>query len=151
MRFERLRVGFLFLAMLMLGVPSWAQAHSTEIVKCGNNIKYSKAVFVEDWSLPNGLLAEAYDTNGDGKTDVVALSAIKKTQPTQSGVRVEHNIHPIFWLVDLDLDGEPDKVFVDKKGEGLCSDIVLYKDLTEPQGIGPETQDLIPKGGRTSE
>lgn len=112
-------------------------AHSDAIVKCEQNIKYSQAVKVgEDLIVDStGLYAEHYDTNGDGKFDIVALS---QTDLADKG----HRRNPVFWIVDLDLDGAPDAIYIDKVGKGRCEDIVLYEDLNAPTSNFDLPQDI---------
>jgi hypothetical protein len=105
-----------------------AFGHSDAIVNCDQNIKYSEAkkVDVDLVFASTGLYAEHYDTNGDGKFDVVAFSDVNlKT--------LEHKANPVFWMVDRNYDGTPDAVYIDVKGKGQCSDIKLYQDLNAPQ------------------
>lgn len=90
--------------------------------------------------LSNGMYAEAYDSDGDGVVDIVTLSHM---------VGDKHDTHPVFYMVDLDKDGQPDQVFIDKVGKGKCSDIVLYEDLTIPHDKGVMTkwsEDAIDQG-----
>lgn len=75
----------------------------------------------------NGLLLEEYDTNGDGKPDLATLSHIEGNG---------HKKHPLFYIVDRDFDDVPDFIYIDKKGDGRCRDIVLYEDLTIPHDTG---------------
>lgn len=119
-------LAYVFLCMFL--VPDWTAAHSREITECKGNIVYKQAkqmgpAYVVE---SNGLIAEEYDTNNDNRTDVIALS-----HPHGAS----HSPHPVFWIVDLDHDGDADAVYIDKKGLGKCTDIVLYQDLTKPLGI----------------
>lgn len=105
-----------------------ASAHSKAITDCKGNIVYKQAKLMKPAYVveSNGLIAEEYDTNNDKQTDVIALS-----HPQGTG----HNQNPIFWIVDLDFDGDAEAIYVDKNGLGKCTDIVLYEDLTTPLGI----------------
>ena len=116
------------LSCLSLFSVSIAEGHSREITQCKGNIVYKKAIPVKPPYIveSSGLVAEEYDTDGDGRTDVVALSH-------QDGA--SHKEHPVFWMVDFDKDGDADAVYVDKRGLGKCTDIVLYQDLTKPLGV----------------
>ena len=131
----------LVLNQLLFGQVGMAFGHSDAIVKCKGNIKYSTAVKVHEDLLfsSNGLYAEYYDTNGDGKYDVITLSSTNLTNTT-------HRVNPVFWIVDTDFDGTPDAVYIDKKGLGKCPDIVLYQDLNA-KPLTNET-DPIDRGGR---
>jgi hypothetical protein len=106
---------------------SIAEGHSREITLCDRNIIYKKAerLGAPYISESNGLIAEDYDTNGDKKADVITLSHTDGAS---------HKEHPVFWIVDLDFDGELDAIYVDKNGLGKCTDIVLYEDLGGPPG-----------------
>jgi hypothetical protein len=106
-----------------------AFGHSDAIVKCKGNIKYSKAVKVgvDEILATNGLYAEHYDTNGDGKFDIITLSHTDLADK-------RHRVNPVFWIVDKDYDGIPDAIYIDKKGLGKCTDIVLYQDLNKYSG-----------------
>lgn len=122
--------------VVSLGV-STAYAHPGEIVHCNKGIKAKKVRQVYDKTLQNGLYAEAYDTNGDGKPDVIAWSTVYGVEKLtkgkgKGGVKVLHAPFPTFYLVDIDFDGLVDKIYVDTHGEGNCSDIVLYEDLNKP-------------------
>lgn len=123
----------------LLGVffaMSVAHAHSKEITGCANNKKYSKASEIgERTVLPNGMLVEHYDTNGDGKPDVDVLSSIDSTvlDRTKEELKVIHNEHPVFWIVDSDFDGQWDVAYIDRVGAGKCEDIVMYEDLRAPK------------------
>lgn len=108
--------------------PTPAYAHDTEIVGCDKNIKIAKVAFVKAYVNSNGTYSEEYDRNGDGQTDIEAVSHITGTD----GGKTVHNEHPFLYFVDLDFDGQPDAVYVDKSGTGACGDIVLYRDLTVP-------------------
>lgn len=92
----------------------WAISAITE---CENNIPYEKAkVLGSDNYYNTGMTAVDLDTNGDGEVDVTALYNTAGAPP-------------LFWIVDLDLDGFADAVYVDPKGDGDCSHIVLYCEM----------------------
>lgn len=118
------------LAMLIV----WGKAfgHDTEILQCSKNLKVEKVEKIAENINPNGTLSEAYDRNGDGKIDIEAISHMSATKLETGAIVFEHAEHPFLYVVDLDFDGQPDAVYVDKSGVGKCDDIVLYKDLTEP-------------------
>ena len=118
--------------------PHLRLVHQDAIVNCKGNILYKEAVKIgpDQILITSGMYAEHYDTNGDGKFDVVALS-------TAIGANGDHRVNPVFWMVDLDFDGKPDAVYVDKNGLGKCSDIVLYEELFEG-----ELSDEVPSRDR---
>jgi hypothetical protein len=92
--------------------------------------------------LENGLVVESYDTDKDGKADLVTLShdVIGSN---------DHRPFPLFYLLDLDKDEQPDAIYVDREGNGFCSDIVLYEDLSMPHDAGLEfKEDTQTKKGR---
>ena len=135
----------LLLSLVLFLVPVISEGHSKAITQCKGNIIYKQATPVgKPYVLEsNGLVAEEYDTNGDKKADVIALSH-------QDGA-TGHKENPVFWAVDLDFDGIPDAIYVDKKGLGKCTDIVLYEDLTTPSGItsiDPKKPLNADRGGR---
>lgn len=125
-----------------------AHAHDAAITGCNANLRIEHVAKVKEWVLPNGLLAEAYDRNGDGVHDIVALSVIKGTEVVDGETRVLHDEHPMFYLVDLDMqrDAEgklaPERVYIDKVGAGKCEDIVLYEDLTIPHHETPHAGNI---------
>lgn len=120
----------LLCGLLSFPMPDRSEAHSKEITQCRENIVYQKADLVAGpILLDSGLVVEAYDTNGDKKPDVVVFSHFKGDGT--------HSEHPIFWMVDIDFDGVEDAVYIDKRGLGVCTDIVLYEDLYGP---GPSHQ-----------
>ena len=110
---------------LLAGALLVTPVHDTQILKCGN---ITKAAKVNETTSPNGLLAERYDSNGDGKFDIVALSSITGSNPAGVG-EVPHVPLPTFYIMDVDYDGQPDVVYVDKNGDGNCASIVLYQEL----------------------
>ena len=129
-----------FNQMLLVQV-GLAEGHSRAITECRENIKYEQAVkSAEDnvWVF-NGLYVEHYDTNGDGKTDIETLSQTDRSSE-------HHRENPVFWIVDTDLDGSPDAIYIDKKGLGVCTDIVLYEDLN----VRPYSEEKPPveRGGK---
>lgn len=124
----------LLLLMILFSVALYvfahvSHAHDTQILACGG---YDKAVKLKEETLPNGLIVERYDTNGDGQPDVNTYSSITG-QDT-------HQAYPTFYMLDTNYDGYPDLVLVDTTGEGLCDSIKLYVDLNKtthpPMGQG---------------
>jgi len=113
----------LVLNQLLFAQVGLAEGHSKAIVDCKENILYKQAVHIGVDLIfeSTGLYVEHYDTNGDGKFDVLVLSHMLTA--------TAHAKNPVFWIVDTDYDGEPDAVYIDKKGLGVCTDIVLYQDL----------------------
>lgn len=65
-----------------------------------------------------GLVSTLFDTDADGRPDLEVLAI---PAPTSAA--------PLFYIVDEDRDGLPDKVWVDQLGTGLCEDLRLYEDL----------------------
>lgn len=134
-------LGLILLSLCLCFVgPLPAAGHSREITSCKGNIPYKEAKqigspYVLD---SNGLIAEDYDTNGDGKPDVTAYSHPDGTK---------HKPHPVFWAVDLNYDGLYDFIYIDKKGLGKCTDIVLYEDLNKPTGLDPRKPYHADRGG----
>ncbi len=118
------------LAVLLIASRSWG--HDTEIIQCDKNLKVNKVKKIAENVNPNGTLSEAYDRNADGKVDIEAISHSLSIKKDDGSVEIIHAEHPFLYVVDLDYDGEPDAVYVDKSGAGRCEDIVLYKDLTQP-------------------
>jgi hypothetical protein len=119
--------------MIELLLVSALAIHDTQILKCGD-VRQAKKL--NEYVLPNGLLAEHYDTDGDDKKDVVALSSMT-SMPSVNGV-VEHAAMPTFYIIDTDHDGQPDLVYVDKNGDGNCTSLYLYEDLNAgPSQIKP--------------
>lgn len=135
MRIKALGLIGLVVSLLLLAT-SWAYGHPGQITVCNPDLKGKKVRYIGDGMLQNGMYAEAYDTNGDKKPDVITWSHVHATERVKSkkkdNVKVIHDPFPVFYLVDLDFDGRIDKVYIDKTGEGNCKDIVLYEDLTLP-------------------
>ena len=50
----------------------------------------------------------------------------------------------MYWMVDRDLDGETDEVYIDMMGFGRCEDIKLLYNLWDPATQGDP--DIMPKG-----
>jgi len=98
------------------------------ITECSDNIIYEKAVLVDQGlHTSSGMWQESYDTNDDGRLDIMALSDITGivVQGTPGGgVTYHHDKNPKYWLVDRDQDGsEPDEIYQDINGDGECHDI----------------------------
>ena len=108
--------------------------HETDILNCNRNLYVTQADKVSEWELQNGLFAEGYDRNSDGLADIVTFSHTRG--PTSSGdePQVEHDPHPLFYIVDIDFDQLMDAVYIDVGGLGKCDEIILYEDLTIPHG-----------------
>lgn len=119
-------------------------AHDAEILQCGNNLHVDHAKKIEEWVLQNGLLAEAYDRNDDGKADIVTLSVVTGHKEDGENVVIEHRPHPLFYEVDVDYDTVLDAVYIDRVGNGVCNDIVLYQDMSEPRLPEPGEQPGTP-------
>lgn len=115
----------------VLGSCSVALAHDGEVKRCFAQDR--KVAKIGESILPNGLLMEQYDTNGNGKIDVVTLSTLQSTRLESGAMKYEHSVHPVFYLFDNDEDQNTDSIYVDKKGDGNCSEIVLYHDFYAPQ------------------
>ena len=110
-------------------LPLSVSAHSQAITACSKNIKITSAkkVAPDRYAESTGLLAEFYDTNWDGRADIVTLSH------TDLNLGIHwHHANPVFWVVDRNYDGKPDQVYVDRRGQGRCEDIVLYEDMLKP-------------------
>lgn len=128
--------------------PAVVFGHAYEIVACRGNLVINKAQLISEEPLENGLYAERYDTNGDGKVDIIALSTIIATRKDGEDVVIlTHAEHPTFYMVDLDYDDTPDVLYVDKGPGGRCEDIVLYRDFNIPQT--PNYKGLPPEDGDT--
>jgi len=134
----------LFAALLLVAtcvVIQPARAHPWAITECHDNIEYAEAVKVGEWVDEGRVFywAEAYDTNGDGVKDVVALSHFITLERGMSGrIYQEHDPHPVYWLVDRDYDDIPDEAYIDINGKGNCHDIKLYKNLNNPATLTPD-------------
>lgn len=95
-----------------------AWGHDAMITKCNPHLKGLKLLKEEPYG-NSGLYAEGYDRNADGRVDIVVLSPVKHA--------TDHADVATFYIVDLDLDGKPDVVFIDKTGLGNCDDVVPYE------------------------
>ena len=60
-----------------------------------------------------GMILRRYDLNGNGKIDLVTNT------PTIGGIEADV---PLFYLRDFDEDDNPDIVYIDRQGKGLCKD-----------------------------
>lgn len=118
--------------LLVFGLAGKGHAHDTEILKCDKNLKVEQVKKLGENINPNGTISEAYDRNGDEFVDIEAISHVNITRQETGAIVIDHAEHPFLYVVDLDFDGNPDMVYVDKSGLGKCEDIVLYKDLTVP-------------------
>jgi hypothetical protein len=113
----------LLLNLFVFGVEP---VHGHLLAQSCGSFDHKKVAKVAEWNYENGLLAESYDTDGDGKVNVTTLS------------HMPHDAHPLFYLVDLDQDDTADQTWIDPIGEGKCSDIVLYEDHNMPHDTGLE-------------
>ena len=113
-----------------------AYAHDEAILKCSNNVLYKSVKKLSENRLANGLIDEHYDSNDDEKVDIHVLSSIKG--PSDEYGFTPHDPNPVFWIVDLDLDGKEDMIYIDKHGEGNCNDIVPYLGLNRGD-LNPES------------
>jgi len=104
-----------------------ATAHDILLLKCGQNTSGEDVtITVLGVSvLPNGLVAEQYATDPNMKLNLI-------TYTPSIGGGDDHKIYPLFYEVDHDGDGYPDKLYIDKKGDGTCEGIVLYEDYNTP-------------------
>ena len=73
---------------------------------------------IGEWATPNGLLAEAYDRDNDGRQDIVVYSSVLGSVVKGDSVDIQHRAYPIFIMTDEDNDGSPDLVFIDPVGRG---------------------------------
>jgi hypothetical protein len=116
------------LCSLFVNIPLPVNAHLTrDQAACFK--KGQPRQVVKESTQPNGLVLEGYDTNKDGKADITTLSH-------NEGAWGSHRAFPLFYLLDLDFDGEPDAVYIDREGFGFCTDIMLYEDLNMPHDTG---------------
>jgi hypothetical protein len=120
--------------MIELLLASALAVHDTQILNCSG---IRRSIKVDERMLGNGLLREGYDTNQDGKVDVVALSSMTGMAPANGGP-VPHQEFPTFYIVDLNHDGFSDHVYVDVSGDGACESLRLYEDLNaKPSDMRP--------------
>jgi hypothetical protein len=104
--------------------------HSEQIVHCDRNITYTEANKIMEITNENGTISEYYDTNGDDKIDIEAISYMHGAD--------KHDDFPFMYIVDINLDGKPDKSYVDIGGVGDCTDIRFYQDLNSPKASWPD-------------
>jgi hypothetical protein len=137
--------------VLLAALP--AQAHPDVILVCEKNLKVSHVSQVgETMQYENGLIGERYDRNGDGKIDIEALSIPHAGEDKANiAAKVEHRRFPLFYVVDVDLDGNPDAVYIDRTPDGVrdpkqhCANVVLYEDLSKGRGKEDPTPDHLKK------
>jgi hypothetical protein len=123
-----IRVGIV-LNLLVFGITP-AEGHLLA-QNCGT-FDVKKVAKIAEWNYENGLFAESYDTDGDGKVNVTTLSHPNRGKWGNDS----HDAHPLFYLVDLDQDDYADQTWIDPIGEGKCSDIILYEDHNMPHEAG---------------
>lgn len=115
--------------LLILGVVP-AYGHLKESAACFALQGKVKKVGNQD-ILPNGLWIERYDTDGDGKADLITLSHVKGQALDKKGnLTVTHDPHPVFFLLK-----KKAAIYIDKNGLGKCEDIVLYEDTAIPHDM----------------
>jgi len=76
---------------------------------------------------PNGMVAEEYDRDGDGKPDMGVTSTYLGSQIDGDSIVLLHNAMPLFYHIDQDWNGTSDDVQIDVKGDGNCSGLVHYE------------------------
>lgn len=118
---------FVTALLLIAFFPRLSFAHELEVKTCFNSGREVK--LKRSYVHPNGLYAELYAKQGGGV--VLALSPITGYQYNwekdgKDDLVVEHAEHPIAYFVDAGMDGTFDESFVDKGGQGKCSEIEHY-------------------------
>jgi hypothetical protein len=109
------------------------------MMKCIPEIRGKQLSLLSQAVHPSGLWTERYDTDGDKRADVIALSPItgyvynwnKEDKPD---LGVDHAEHPVMYQIDLNNNGRADVTYVDKGGEGKCEDIQVYEVLEGAKG-----------------
>ena len=91
--------------------------------QCHRYVPTDTVVLIGAAILGNGLVAEYYDRNADGKADVISYSF-----KTKKG----HQPFPVYYEVDLDYDTFPDKRYIDVRGNGRCENIFELEDYNSP-------------------
>lgn len=89
----------------------------------------SPPIILQTRLLPNGLWAELYDANLDGKPDFATYSVTKTLELGDLESEFESYPHaefPILYEIDTDGDAIPNEVFIDVLGKGLCKDVLPY-------------------------
>lgn len=100
------------------------------ILRCSENIVYVEAVEMYREILPNGLLSRIIKATTDTGQEQWIAAMYPITAVDMDGKNGVPDVHvtdwPLFYQVDLDGDKKADATFVDKGGEGICTDIVPY-------------------------
>lgn len=123
-------LGFVFVSWT---VPGISFSHNWQILNCSRNIVYTQAELLGIERQENGTVAEGFDTNNDGKVDVVAFSASTGAADPE-GRDVSHKPVPIYYEVDTNYDGSPDRRFYmwgDKMED--CDGIREVLDFNDPK------------------
>jgi hypothetical protein len=95
------------------------------VTDCKHNIPFFDSKILEIGAYgSSGFYGVKLDSNGDSLVDVMAL-----IRP--------HEENPLFWMVDKDLDGIVDLVYIDPYGIGTCDNISLYCARNACPGRGP--------------
>jgi hypothetical protein len=118
---------------ILNSIDQIAAAQSPAIDRCFRGPVPAKKV--REQLAENGLYVIQYDRNGDGQIDLEALYVVKGGRQVKGEVQYEIGEYPLFYAVDTTKDmkqGYPDKVYIDKNGKGVCSEIELYRDLNTP-------------------
>lgn len=112
----------LILLLALVITPSLCFAHDAMLLKCSKALQKTGLKKLGEDLLPNGMLVEAYDANGDGKPDVETVSIVTGTDDKG----IQHREFPVLYWLDLQNDGNVDLILIDKFGDGQCDSIVLY-------------------------
>ena len=110
-------------------------AHPHMLLQCQKYTEQTQAELKGEYLLMNGLLAENYDTNGDGQIDTQTLSVVTGYDRQVDGEIVyTHEEYPIRYLVDIDHNNWPDYMVIDVMQNGQCDSLVTGIDGTTAAG-----------------
>jgi len=131
------------MSLCLLSSISIGNAHlGTEILQCAifQPLEPEGEPRAVDTSMSqNGLFAELYDVNSDGRPDLAVYSpTYGLVDRDDDGPKYLHGVGVLYEIDFPPQDGVPDLIYIDIKGLQKCSDVVLYYKLFENGATNPD-------------
>ena len=82
-----------------------------------------------------------FDRDRNGKHDYMTARKIQAVEQSKEGkIQLHVTNHPTYYWVDVNMDGVPDKMFINPKATGKCEDVVPYQEYLKqfPQHQRPD-------------
>ena len=82
-----------------------------------------------------------FDRDRNGKHDYMTARRIQAVEQAKEGkIQLHMMNHPTYYWIDVNMDGVPDKMFINPKATGKCEDVVPYQEYLNqfPQHQRPD-------------